>query len=90
MKRFESRHGVIVLTDEREHHIFEFHPDIRGYLKYFASTLTNPEIEMVSIHDPTVVICYRLLPTRKRYLAIVIKTGPRPFVVTVYLARKPK
>jgi len=43
-----------------------------------------------SVHNPAVIICYRLLARRKRYLAIVVKTGVHPFILTAYLARKPK
>ena len=88
--RFVSSFGIITLTDERKTHICAFHPDIIGCLPFFADTLANPDITIISAHDPTVVICYSLIARRKKYLAIVIKTGLRPFVLTAYIAKKPK
>ena len=90
MKRFESAYGLVVLTGEREQHILEFHPDVRSCLQYFAATLKDPELVVPSKHDLTVIIHYRFLPRRKKYLAVVVKIKPRPFVITAYLAKKPK
>jgi len=90
MMSFESSYGIVLLTDERKEHILQFHPDIRGSLRYFGATLANPEHEIYSVHDPLVVICYRFLPKRKRFLAIVVKLGKRPFVLTAYLAKSIK
>lgn len=88
--RFDSPYGIITLTDERKTHIFTFHPDVARCLSYFADTLAHPDIAVVSVHDSTVVICYRLLARRKKYLAIVVKLTKHPFVLTAYLAKKPK
>ena len=88
--RFASRYGVITLTDERKEHIFAFHPDVEKCLPGFASTLAHPDITVVSVHDSAVVICYRLLPHWKKYLSIVVKLTKHPFILTAYLAKKPK
>ena len=88
--RFASPYGVITLTDERKVHIFAFHPDVAKCLSLFAPTLARPDITIISVHDSTVVICYRLLARRKKYLAIVVKLTKHPFVLTAYLAKKPK
>ena len=88
--RFDSPYGNVTLTDERRTHIFAFHPDVTHCLPYFADTLADPDITVVSTHDSTVVICYRFLARRKKYLAIVIKLTKHPFVLTAYLAKKPK
>ncbi|MBI5470106.1 hypothetical protein HY968_02175 [Candidatus Kaiserbacteria bacterium] len=90
MQHFRSPYGSILLTDERKRHILEFHPEVRMYLRYFVDTLAKPEYESRSVHDAAVVICYQYIPRRKRYLAIVVKTGTRPFILTAYLARKLK
>jgi len=45
---------------------------------------------MRSVHDPLAIICYRFIPRRKRYLAIVVKTGERPFTLTAYLVKRLK
>ena len=88
--KFSSPYGGITLTDERKAHILAFHPDVASCLAYFADTLRNPDSTTVSVHDATVVICYRLVPRRKKYLAIVVKLAKHPFVLTAYLAKKPK
>lgn len=90
MRKFESPYGMVTLTNERWQHILEFHLDVAGCIRYFEQTLARPEQEIRSTHDASVVIFYRFLPRRKRYLAVVVKTGARPFVLTAYLAKKPK
>lgn len=81
---------MVTLTDERKTHIFAFHPDVASCLPYFADTLANPDMTVVSVHDSTVIICYRFLARRKKYLAIVVKLAKHPFVLTAYLAKKSK
>lgn len=88
--RFGSSYGVITLTDERKEHIFAFHPDVASCLHYFADTLKNPDAAIISAHDSSVVIYYRFLAQRKKYLAIVVKLAKHPFILTAYLAKKPK
>jgi len=90
MKKFASPFGLVILTNERERHILEFHPDVRKYVQHFASTLAQPEMTVGSKQDPASIICYRYLPRPKRYLAIVVKTGSKPFIITAYVAKKPK
>ena len=88
--RFASPYGIVTLTDERKTHIFAFHPDVASSLSYFADTLAHPDSVITSVHDSTVIICYRLLVRRKKYLAIVVKLVKHPFILTAYLAKKPK
>jgi len=88
--RFSSPYGIITLTDERKAHIFAFHPDVELCFSHFADTLAHPDITVVSAHDSSVVICYRFLARRKKYLAIVMKLTRHPFILTAYLAKKPK
>ncbi len=90
MRRFSSHFGTVTLTDERREHILAFHPDISSCLRYFQATLAEPEKIVRSIHDPAVVICYKFLAKRKKWLAIVVKKTRQPFIVTAYLAKKPK
>lgn len=90
MRSFDSPYGKITLTNERKKHILTFHPDVAGCIRYFSQALSAPEHVVQSVHDSTVVLCYRFLPTRKKHLAIVVKTGDRPFIVTAYLAKKVK
>ena len=88
--RFDSPYGIVTLTDERRMHILTFHPEIAHHLHHFAETLKNPSVTAGSVHNPSVVICYRFLTRRKKYLAIVVKTGVHPFILTAYIAKKPK
>lgn len=88
--RFGSPYGIVTLTDERKTHILTFHPDVRPYLSHFAGTLASPDIAIGSLHNPAAIICYRFIARRKKYLAIVVRTGTHPFIVTAYLAKKPK
>ena len=90
MRRFNCRHVSVLLTDERRQHIAAFHPDVTFCFRYFAETLKNPDSEVRSVHDASVLICYRYLTRHKKHLAIVLKTGVRPFIITAYLAEKPK
>ena len=90
MQRFPSVYGEISLTDERIQHILTFHPDMDGHIEHIAQALAEPETMVRSASDPSVVIFYRLIPKGKKYLAVAIKTSVRPFVLTAYLAKKPK
>ncbi len=90
MMRFYSPYGRVLLTDERKRHIIASHPELVHYFRHFALTLAKPEREANSVHDPLTVICYRFLSHRKKYLAIVVKTGPHPFVLTAYLVKRLK
>ncbi len=89
MRKFQSPYGILVLTAERMRHIVEFHPEIRVYVRYFASVLKDPELIVQSVRDPQAVICYRYLARQKKYLAIVVHTNKR-FIITAYLAKRTK
>ena len=84
MRSFDSPFGRVALTDERLQHVLIFHPDVASSLRHFPQALQEPERIVSSMHDQSVVICYRHLPRRKRFLAIVVKTGTYPFIVTAY------
>jgi hypothetical protein len=83
--RFSSSYGTITLTDERKEHIFAFHPDVIHCLHHFAEILANPNGVIMSVHDATVVIYYRFLARKKKYLAIVVKLTKHQFILTAYL-----
>lgn len=86
MQRFSSRFGPVELTQERWQHIIIFHPEVRPVQKYFQRTLAQPKLIKRSKTDPKVFICYRSIPGQK-FLAIVIKTNTRNFVLTAYITR---
>ena len=87
MERFDSIFGTVELTDEREKHIFMFHPEIRSQRRFFSTTLAEPEVVRRSRFDPKVFILYRAVP-QKKYLAIVVKRNQRNFILTAYLTNK--
>lgn len=88
MKRFQSPFGEVELTNERLRHILQFHPEIRLYQKLFGQTVENPEIIRRSKFDPKVFILYLSIAKRRKYLAVVIKTNQRNFILTAYLTMK--
>ena len=76
------------LTNERLRHILQFHPEIRIYQKLIGAAVENPEIIRRSKFDQKVFILYRSISKRKKYLAVVLKTNQRNFVLTAYLTNK--
>ena len=91
MRISRSPWGRIELTDERKRHVIFFHPEIASVLPHFSLTIAHPEKIIHSTNDDKVIICYRFLPNRRKYLAIVIKLKPKSnFVLTAYLTRKIK
>ena len=86
MERFAMLFGEVELTDEREKHILEHHPEVRAYRKYFTEAIAQPNLIRRSKYDLKVLIFYYLV--RKQYLAVVIKTNQRNFILTAYITNK--
>ena len=84
---FPFQFGEVELTDEREQHIFQFHPDIKLYRKLFAKVLAEPEVTRKSKFDSMVLIFYRRIPSKK-YLALVVKTNHRNFILAAMITHK--
>ncbi|MEK7561159.1 MAG: hypothetical protein AAB539_04370 [Patescibacteria group bacterium] len=87
MEPFASPFGMVELTTEREKHIYAFHPEVRTQRKYFFRTLAEPETVRRSRFDAKVFILYHRTSSKK-YLAIVIKTNQRNFILTAYTTTK--
>lgn len=87
MRIFESQFGKVELTMERMKHIFQFHPEVKAYKKLFSKTLKHPNFTKKSKHDEKVIICYQRL-VKNKFLAVVVKTNSRNFILTVYLTSK--
>jgi hypothetical protein len=87
MERFASPFGIVELTSEREKHILSFHPEVRSQRKHFALTLAEPEIIRRSRFDPKAYVLYRAI-SQGKYIAVVVKTNHRSFILTAYLTRK--
>ena len=87
MERFDSVFGPVELTDEREKHIFIFHPEVQNQRKYFTITLAEPEVIRRSRFDQKAFILYRAV-SKKKFLAVIVKTNQRNFILTAYLTTK--
>ena len=90
MERFRAPFGEVELTDEREQHIIQFHPEIKAYIIFFQDTIAEPEHIGHSVFDPNVIICYRFVHSVAKHLAVVIKTNRRNFILTAYFTHKIK
>jgi len=85
----------VELTDERELHITERHPDLgRGYLQLIADTLLDPdEVRCDLRFGNTILLSRRYSNIRKgRYVVVAVVTDivpqERNWIVTVYLTPK--
>ena len=88
MEEFLSPFGIIELTDERELHIFTFHPEVRKFRGYFKDALFRPDTIRKSKHDSQVIIFYISI-NKNKFLAIVIKQSlSRNFVLTAYITER--
>jgi len=88
---FQSKIGrVIELTQERQKHIFEFHPDVNPYFSRIEQVLEAPSEIRSSRHNPEVLLFYKYFADIKsgKYLAVVVKTNQRNFILTCYLTDK--
>lgn len=86
---YKSKFGTIELTRERLKHILTFHPEIKGYQKYFKNAVAKPDFVCFSKSDQKVRILYKKL-SRLKFLAIVIKTNSRNFILTSYITKRLK
>lgn len=86
----EQTHHRVELTDEREAHIRRFHPDAVPFLGSLAEVLRTPDVRCPSTQDSTVVVYYKYFAKilGGKYVAVVVKTNDRWFVLTAYLTRR--
>lgn len=86
MEIFKSVFGEIELTTERKAHIQTFHPEAKAFFKDFPKTLYKPDFVKKSKFDDKVYVFYR--QNKQKFLAIVVKTNHRCFILTAYLTNK--
>lgn len=86
----DSPIGKVELTDERLRHIYQFHPEVRRFQKHFRTVLAQPDLIRRSVHDPATLIFYGRFAPAKKFLAIVVKTNRRNFILTAYLTHRIK
>lgn len=87
--------GSVELTDERERHIIERHPDLLPeFQKYVEDTLFNPDQIRVSKRFQNVRLFTRRFETLRdgKFVIVVVVTDSSPverhWIITAYLARK--
>ncbi len=83
---YDSSLGKVELTNERLSHILTFHPEINGFKKYFKMAILQPDFIHQSKSDSEVRIFYKKVRGPK-YLAVVIKTNSRNFILTAYITK---
>ncbi|MCM8762063.1 MAG: hypothetical protein NC905_03510 [Candidatus Omnitrophica bacterium] len=88
MKKIRDLFGrEIRLTDEREKHIEEDHPEMVEQIGKIQETLSAPEIIIQSKTDIEVELFYRyykFTPVGEKYLCVVVKVIKCPFLITAY------
>jgi hypothetical protein len=89
MKWFKDIHGrQIRLTDEREEHIENDHPEMSGQIDKCRETLLNPDKVIRSRTDPEVELFYKyydVTSVTKKFLCVVVKgLTNNLFIITTY------
>ena len=89
-----SKMGKLVSLDEdRWRHVLE-HPEMKNQLDRIKETVVNPDEIRESIHDPSVLLFYKLYektPVTEKHLLVVIKTVNREgFIVTAFFTDRVK
>ena len=89
MKWFKDIHDRrIRLTDERQAHIENDHPEMSGQIDKITETLLNPDKIVHSKTDSEVELFfkhYKSTPVTEKYLCVVIKVLPDDlFIITAY------
>jgi hypothetical protein len=85
----------VELTEERERHILERHPDLPArYQEFIADTLANPDEVRCDVRFENTLLLSRWYSTfrKGRYMVVAVITDTVPkkrnWIVTAYLARK--
>ena len=84
--------GAVEFTDEREGHIRNRHPDLLpAHRRYIALTLADPDRVQISPSDAKVRLFTRWYDDLSKYVivAVVIDAGPRYWIITARIARRP-
>ncbi|MDY7008993.1 MAG: hypothetical protein SWX82_35085 [Cyanobacteriota bacterium] len=85
----------VELTNERELHITEKHPDLgRGYQQLIADTLLDPDEVRCDVRFENTILLSRWYPNirKGRYIVVIVVTDTVPeernWIVTAYLTTK--
>ncbi|MDY6895857.1 MAG: hypothetical protein SVO01_10640 [Thermotogota bacterium] len=89
MRIFRDIHNrQIRLTEERQEHIENDHPEMRGQIHKIRNTLLDPYIIIRSRTDENVELFYKFYqhtPVKAKYLCVVVKNLSNDlFVITAY------
>lgn len=78
----------IRLTDERQRHFEENHPEMKDQIEKIRETLINPDVIVRSRTDSHVELFYKhynITPVTEKYLCIVVKVLKDDiFIITAY------
>ena len=84
---------VVSLNEDRWRHVLE-HPEMKNQLGRIKETVVNPDEVRESVHDPSVLLFYKLYEetlVTEKYLIVVIKTLNREgFIVTAFFTDRVK
>lgn len=77
---------TVELTKERKEHIFQRHPDVIPHFSKIKQVLLDPDQVRIDNQDPRVLLFYKYFSTisEGKYLAVVVKTDDRNFILTCY------
>lgn len=75
------------LTEERETHIHEYHPDMISFVDRIQDILLNCDAIYESNRDPNVILFYKFFKNIHdgKYIVVAIKRNHRNFILTSYL-----
>lgn len=92
MKFKTSIGNTVELTLERRQHILEEHPELEEHFDKLRRVLLKPDEVRVSKTDPKVLLFYRYFAKIKSglFIAVVIKTNERNFILTAHMTDKIK
>ena len=84
----DIHHRSIRLTQERQEHIENDHPEMLGQLDNIHNTVLEPDIIVRSRTDSNVELFYKhykTTPVTEKYLCIIVKTSvDDSFIITAY------
>lgn len=75
------------LTEERETHIHEYHPDMVPFMDRIQEVLLNCDLIYESNRDSNVILFYRFFNDifDGKFIVVAVKRDIRNFILTTYL-----
>jgi len=73
---YDLNNRIIRLSEERQNHIENDHPEMSGQIDKIKETLINPDIIVLSKTDSSIEMFYKyfeITPVTKKYICIWLK-----------------